>query len=78
MNERSNSGGAGRRFDAHSQSAGAGHQDVRQGAAQGRQSRRGRRHRRGDSRRCAGRRSAGRAAARRHSAVARASRPKAA
>ncbi len=46
-------------------------QDVRQGSAQGRESRRSGRHRRGDSRRRARRRRARRAAVGRHSALAR-------
>ena len=50
--------------------AGAGQEDLRQGAAQGREPRRSRGHRRRDPRRRARRRSAGRAAAGRDAAVA--------
>ena len=64
-------GGPGRRHDAHAEGAGGREAVVRQGAAQGRQPRRGRRGRRRDpGRRAAGRRQ-GRAAARRDAAVAR-------
>ena len=60
-----------RRPDAHAEGAGQGEGVLRQGAAQGRQSRRGGRGRRGDpGRRAEGRRQ-GRAAARRDAAVAR-------
>ncbi len=63
--------GAGRRHDPHAEGPGSGEAAVRQGAAQGRQSGRSRRHRRRDpGRRAAGRRQ-GRAAARRDPAVAR-------
>ena len=68
--QRDRRGRAGRRLDPHAQGAGARQEDLRQGAAQGRQPRRGRGHRRGDPGRRAGRRSQGRAAARRHPAVA--------
>ena len=67
-------GRAGRRHDAHAARARSGEGILRQGAACRRQSRRGRRARRGDpGRRAAGRRQ-GRAAARRDAAVASASR----
>ena len=60
-----------RRPDAHAEGAEGRQGFLRQGAAQGRQSGRGRRGRRGDPGRRAVRRSEGRAAARRHAAVAR-------
>ena len=64
-------GRAGRRFDPHPDGAEAGQGVLRQGAAQGRQPRRGGRARRGGSGgRAVGRRQ-GHAAARRHPAVAR-------
>ena len=63
-------GRAGRRLDAHPQGAGDGPGVLRQGAAQGRQSRRGRGRRRGDPGRRARRRGQGHPAARRHAAVA--------
>ena len=60
-----------RRPDAHAEGAGEGEGVLRQGAAQGREPRRGGRGRRGDpGRRARGRRE-GRAAARRHAALAR-------
>ena len=64
-------GGAGRRHDAHAEGAADRQGAVRQGAAQGRQPRRGGGRRRGDpGRRAQGRRQ-GRAAARRDAALAR-------
>ena len=64
-------GRPGRRHDAHAEGAGGREAVLRQGAAQGRQPRRGGRDRRGDpGRRAAGRRQ-GRAAARRDAALAR-------
>ena len=64
-------GGSRRRHDSHAEGAGGREAVLRQGAAQGRQPGRGRRHRRrGPGRRAAGRRQ-GRAAARRDAAVAR-------
>jgi molecular chaperone DnaK len=59
----------GRRHDAHAQGAGEGQGVLRQGAAQGRQPRRGRGRGRGHPGPGAGRRAQGRAAAGRHPAV---------
>ena len=63
-------GGAGRRHDAHAEDPAAGEGLLRQGAAQGREPRRGGGGRRGHPGRHPGRRRQGRAAARRHAAVA--------
>ena len=64
-------GRSGRRHDAHAEGPGGRQAIVRQGAAQGRQSRRSRRGRRRDPGRRAARRRQGRAVARRDAAVAR-------
>ena len=63
-------GRAGRRLDAHAAGPADRQGDLRQGAPQGGQSRRGRRRRRGDSGGGLDRRGQGRAAARRHAALA--------
>ena len=64
-------GRAGRRLDAHPARAGDGQEVLRQGAAQGRQPRRGRGDRRGGAGGRALRRRQGHGAARRHAALAR-------
>ena len=71
-------GGAGRRRDPHAARPADRQGDLRQGAAQGGQPRRGRRRRRGHPGGGPGRRRQGRAPARRDPAVARAWRPRAA
>ena len=68
--QRDRRSGAGGRFDPHPQGAGNRQDDVRQGAAQGRQPGRGRGRRRGDPGRRAGGRSQGHPAPGRHAAVA--------